>query len=175
MARAVNACSPPDNSDKDCSRLPGGLARISRPASSGSSASVSCNSAVPPPNNLLNSVLKCWFTSVKLFSRRSRPSRFNCEIAARNLAMAASKSSRSVSIVVMRLATSSISASARRLTGPILSRSRISLCTRSSSTSICGRVAGSSISAMLATASGAQFSFSKIRAFRSASLAVHRS
>ena len=39
-ASAVSACSPPDSSDRTCSFLPGGLAMISRPASSGSSDSV---------------------------------------------------------------------------------------------------------------------------------------
>src|SRR5471030_2902799 len=46
-AKAVSACSPPDKSDSVAGFLPGGLAMISRPASSGSSLSISCNSAVP--------------------------------------------------------------------------------------------------------------------------------
>ena len=49
------ACSPPDSSDSTCGRLPGGWARISRPASSGSSDSISRNSAWPPPNRVVNS------------------------------------------------------------------------------------------------------------------------
>ncbi len=36
-AMAVSACSPPESNVSDCSRLPGGWAKISRPASSGSS------------------------------------------------------------------------------------------------------------------------------------------
>jgi hypothetical protein len=42
--------------------LPGGWARISRPASSGSSDSISCNSARPPPNRVVNSDPKWPFT-----------------------------------------------------------------------------------------------------------------
>ena len=58
IANAVKACSPPDNNERDWRRFPGGLARISRPASNGSSALVSCSSAVPPPKRFLNRVLK---------------------------------------------------------------------------------------------------------------------
>ena len=54
IANPVNACSPPDNKDRDCNFLPGGLARISRPAVKGSSELISVNSALPPPNNVLN-------------------------------------------------------------------------------------------------------------------------
>ena len=39
-ASAVSACSPPESSDSVCGFLPGGLAMISRPASSGSSLSI---------------------------------------------------------------------------------------------------------------------------------------
>jgi hypothetical protein len=42
-ASAVSACSPPESSDSVCGFLPGGLAMISRPASSGSSLSISCS------------------------------------------------------------------------------------------------------------------------------------
>ena len=45
---AVKAYSPPDNNVIDCNLLPGGLARISRPASRGSSDSINSNLAVPP-------------------------------------------------------------------------------------------------------------------------------
>jgi hypothetical protein len=38
---AVSACSPPESSDRVCGFLPGGRARMSRPASSGSSDSTS--------------------------------------------------------------------------------------------------------------------------------------
>src|SRR3954449_9747717 len=44
-ASAVSACSPPERSDKVAGFLPGGLAMIPTPASSGSSFSISCNSA----------------------------------------------------------------------------------------------------------------------------------
>ena len=56
-------------------RVPGGFATISRPASSGSSASISCNSAVPPPNSSVNRCWKCLLTSSKEASSRSRASR----------------------------------------------------------------------------------------------------
>ena len=58
-----------------CSRLPGGLAMISSPASSGSSASVSFRCARPPPNRRVNSFWKLPLTSSKAASSRSRPSR----------------------------------------------------------------------------------------------------
>src|SRR5690606_39325067 len=50
---------------------------ISRPASRGSSASVSDRWARPPPNSLVNRLLKWPFTSSNDFNRRSRPSRFS--------------------------------------------------------------------------------------------------
>src|SRR5438094_9854693 len=64
-ASAVSACSPPESSDSVAGFLPGGLATISRPASSGSSCSTSCSSAVPPPNSSVNKCLKCLLTSSK--------------------------------------------------------------------------------------------------------------
>ena len=79
-ASAVNACSPPDRSESTCSFLPGGLAIISRPASSGSSDSVSARCAPPPPNKRTNSFWKCLSTSLNEASSRARPSRFNSEI-----------------------------------------------------------------------------------------------
>src|SRR5437763_1840027 len=71
-ASAVSACSPPDNSDSVAGFLPGGLAMISSPASSGSSCSMSCSSAVPPPNNSANSFLKLSLTIWKDANRRAR-------------------------------------------------------------------------------------------------------
>ena len=51
---AVRVFSPPDRSDICWSFLPGGRATISIPVSSILSGSVSFNSALPPPNNILN-------------------------------------------------------------------------------------------------------------------------
>ena len=98
MASAVSACSPPDNSDNDCMRLPGGLARISRLASNGSSASVNRNSAVPPPNNLLNRVKM--LVHFKTFKQAFRPGGL-LNIAAR-IGNCRQQITRSVSISVMR-------------------------------------------------------------------------
>src|SRR5438045_3744457 len=50
-AIAVSACSPPDSSVSECSRLPGGWAKISSPASSGPSESTSARCAWPPSNS----------------------------------------------------------------------------------------------------------------------------
>ena len=161
-ARAVRACSPPDSSESDCSLLPGGCARISSPASSGSSDSVSFSSAVPPPNRILNSSRKCPLTVAKLAKSCSRPCLFNLFMAARSFSMAATRSSVSASMDSIREETSSISASARKFTGPMLSRSRIRRWTRSSSTSSSGSAAASSASASLASPSGAQPSLSLI-------------
>jgi hypothetical protein len=85
-AIAVSACSPPDSSVMVCGFLPGGRARISSPASSGSSDSISCSSAVPPPNRWVNSRWKCVLTTSKAASRRSRPSRFRLWMAPAQLA-----------------------------------------------------------------------------------------
>ena len=51
-AAAVRACSPPDIRVMLARRFPGGQAKISRPASRGSSDSTSRNSASPPPNRV---------------------------------------------------------------------------------------------------------------------------
>ena len=48
---AVSACSPPDNKLRFCNFFPGGLAKISSPASKGSLSSVNLRYAFPPPNN----------------------------------------------------------------------------------------------------------------------------
>ena len=69
-AIAVSACSPPDSSESACSRLPGGRAKISRPASSGSSDSVKVSLASPPPNSLANRVLE---VLVHLHERGQQP------------------------------------------------------------------------------------------------------
>ena len=58
-ASAVSAFSPPESSVSTCGFLPGGRQRISRPLSSGSSLSMSCSSASPPWNRILNSRSKC--------------------------------------------------------------------------------------------------------------------
>ena len=57
-ARAVSDCSPPDSSDSVAGFLPGGLATISRPPSSGSSASTISSRASPPPNSVVNRALE---------------------------------------------------------------------------------------------------------------------
>ena len=81
-------------------RFPGG-SRISRPASSGS-ALMSCNSAVPPPNSFLKRVLKT-HSLAKTFNSRSRPSRLSWLIADLNFPIAAMRSSRSVSMLLIGL------------------------------------------------------------------------
>ena len=99
-----------------CGFLPGGRATISRPASSGSSDSVSCSSASPPPKRWVNSRWKWALTVSKAASSRSRPSRLRLPIPWRRRWMAATRSSRSVTSASRRAAISFASASARRLT-----------------------------------------------------------
>ena len=118
MASPVRACSPPDKRDKDCSFLPGGLAKISRPAVKGSSELISFNSAFPPPNNVLNNSLNSAFTLVKLSNSLWRASLFNSDIALRSFAIACSRSFLSTSNLANFSWISSISISARRFTGP---------------------------------------------------------
>ncbi len=52
-AAAVRLRSPPLSSGRDCTRLPGGRATMSMPLPIGSSGSVSCNWAVPPPKSVV--------------------------------------------------------------------------------------------------------------------------
>ena len=110
---------------------------ISRPASSGSSDSISCSSALPPPNSVVNSSPNFWFTVPKASSRRWRPSRLRLEMPPRSLLIAWMRSSRSLIRLSSCLATSMASSSARRLTPPSRSRSSRrprSLCSISSAT-----------------------------------------
>ncbi len=95
-ASAVSACSPPESSDSVAGFLPGGFAMISRPASSGSSVSISCSSAVPPPNSSVNSCLKWALTTSNEASSRSRASRLRFWMPWRSRLIASTRSSRSV-------------------------------------------------------------------------------
>ncbi len=92
-AAAVRACSPPDMSASVPSFLPGGWAKISRPAFRGSSASTRRSSAWPPRKRAVNRALKCSLTVSKAARRRSRPSALSASTPSRSLAMAAVKSS----------------------------------------------------------------------------------
>ena len=138
-AMAVSACSPPESSDIVCSFLPGGRARISSPASSGSSDSVRVSRASPPLNKDVNSVWKFAFTRSKASRRRSRPSRLSDPIPCRRRAMASSRSAFSVCSEVRRASHSFASSSARRFTPPSCSRSRLSFSARCSAVSSEGR------------------------------------
>jgi len=89
-------------------------------------------------------------------------------MAERNLAIAAFKSSRSTLMPLIRSSTSCISASARKLTGPIFSRSRIRRSYRPSSTVMVSSshsiVSSGFNSAKSRRASGLAFSRSRMRA-----------
>src|SRR4051794_17127270 len=159
---AVSACSPPDSSESVAGFLPGGLARMSRPASSGSSLSTSCNSAVPPPNSEVNRRWKWPFTTSKEDSSRSRASLFRLWMPWRSRLIASVRSSRSVTRLVCWVSTSFSSSSARRLTAPSRSRSRRSLSSRSSTSSTGGNWASDVISARPATCEGSHSSISRI-------------
>ena len=71
---------------------------MSRPASRGSSESTRVSSAVPPPNRVVKSCLKCSLTVPKAASRRSRPSRLRLPIACRRRLIASTRSSRSAAM-----------------------------------------------------------------------------
>ena len=122
-----------------CGFLPGGRARISRPASSGSSDSISCSSAVPPPKRCANSRWKWPLTTSKAASSRSRPSRLRLWIAWRSLRIASTTSSRSATSVSSRSDSSCCSSSARRLTAPSRSRSIFSRSSRRSTSADVGQ------------------------------------
>ena len=69
---------------------------ISRPASSGSSLSIRCRAASPPPNSSVNSRLKWPLTISNEVSSRSRASRLRLWMPWRSRLMASTRSSRSV-------------------------------------------------------------------------------
>ena len=160
--RAVSVCSPPDSSDSVVGFLPGGLAMISRPASSGSSDSISCSSALPPPNSVVKSSPNFWFTVPKASSRRWRPSRLRLEMPPRSLLMAWIRSSRSLIRPSSCLATSSASSSARRLTPPSRSRSSRRPCSLRSISCHSGSCSGSR-PVVAITSSGSHCSVSAMR------------
>src|SRR6185437_3045462 len=176
-ASAVSACSPPESSDMICSRLPGGLARISSPASSGSRVSSpssprsSVRWARPPPKSRVKSRVKCSFTSVKAASSRSRPSRFKAEMPSRSLAIAPVRSSRSRLSAPSFSSISVASASATRLTGPMPSRSRTRRCSLASASSVAGSSSPSSTPPVASTASGAHALLARLRQRRIGGLA----
>ena len=97
---------------------------ISSPASSGSSLSIRCRAASPPPNSSTNSRLKWPLTISNEVNSRSRASRLRLWMPWRSRLMASTRSSRSVVSAVCWASTSCSSSSARRLTAPSRSRSR---------------------------------------------------
>ncbi len=140
---AVKACSPPDNNVIVWGFLPGGRARISRPASNGSSLSTNCNSAEPPPKSRVKSSLKCILTLSKATSNRSRPSLFKLAIAARSFLIASDRSSRSAIILSRCVSISLSSSSARKFTAPRRSRSDRNPSRRPSTVAISGKISPS--------------------------------
>ncbi len=97
-ATAVSACSPPDSRVSAESRLPGGWAMISSPASSGSSLSTSSRCAWPPSNRVVNRLRKWPSTFSNASSSRTRPSRFRLPIEPRSRWIAWASSSFSATL-----------------------------------------------------------------------------
>ncbi|MEL6213801.1 MAG: class II aldolase/adducin family protein [Pseudomonadota bacterium] len=124
-AVAVSACSPPDIKDIEASFLPGGDAKISSPASRTSSESIIRSSAWPPLKRRVNRDEIFALTVSKALRRRWRASLLRPPIAERSFRIAASQSSRSITSSSRRPETSCISSSARRLTPPRFSLSRL--------------------------------------------------
>ena len=85
---AVKACSPPDNKVIFCIFLPGGLANISKPEFKGSSSFwISFRYALPPPNNLVNSLSKFSLTILKASFSLNTPSLLILLIASCNFSI----------------------------------------------------------------------------------------
>ncbi|MCY1241312.1 hypothetical protein D9M72_542060 [compost metagenome] len=163
-AIAVSACSPPESSVMVCGFLPGGRARISRPASSGSSLSISCSSAVPPPKRWVKSRWNCTLTTSNAAIRRSRPSRFRFWMALLSLRIASMTSSRSLRRRASFSESSFCSSSARRLTAPSRSRSIFSRSSSRSMLRMSGNAASTASPVRRITSCGAQESASWMRA-----------
>ncbi len=162
---AVSVCSPPESKDRVVGFLPGGLARISRPASSGSSDSINCSSAFPPPNNVVKSSPNLSFTVPNASSKRWRPSLLSEPMPPRNLAMACTNSSFSDFILVSCSSTAWASSSARKFTAPRRSRSSRKLTSFFSISSAAGSFSGST-SAFAKISCGSHIKVSEMRAIQ---------